>query len=55
MKETLLALLVGMIVGILFKFLKLPIPAPPVLSGVMGVAGVWLGASLAAYLLEKLN
>ncbi len=43
MNEVLLAMAAGFIVGLLFSFLKLPIPAPPVLSGVMGIVGVYLG------------
>jgi XapX domain-containing protein len=43
MKEIFLALLAGLIVGILFKMLRLPIPAPPVLAGVIGIVGVYLG------------
>lgn len=50
MKEVLLALVAGVIVGILFKFLKLPIPAPPVLSGVMGIFGVYLGGIVADWI-----
>jgi XapX domain-containing protein len=43
MKEILMALLAGLVVGILFKFLKLPLPAPPVFSAVVGVFGVYFG------------
>ena len=43
MKEIFLALLAGLLVGVLFKFLKLPIPAPPVLTGVVGIFGVYFG------------
>jgi XapX domain-containing protein len=32
-----LALLVGMIFGAIFTALKLPLPAPPTLAGVMGI------------------
>lgn len=46
MNEVLLAMAAGFIVGLLFSFLKLPIPAPPVLSGVMGIVGVYLGAGI---------
>ncbi|WP_153122912.1 XapX domain-containing protein [Peribacillus tepidiphilus] len=46
MKETLLALLAGMIVGGVFQLIKLPIPAPPVFSAVVGVFGVYFGAKL---------
>ncbi|WP_458411633.1 XapX domain-containing protein [Schinkia sp. CFF1] len=43
MKEVLLSLGTGGIVGFLFALLKLPIPAPPVLAGVTGIVGVYLG------------
>jgi XapX domain-containing protein len=45
MEEVLLALIAGLIVGILFKFMKLPLPALPVFSAVVGVFGVYFGAS----------
>ena len=38
------ALLTGFIVGLLFTALKLPLPAPNALAGVMGIAGIYLGA-----------
>lgn len=43
MQELALAVVAGFVVGILFSALKLPIPAPPVLSGVLGIVGVYLG------------
>lgn len=43
MKETLMATLTGLIVGVVFSKLKLPLPAPPQLAGVMGVVGIYLG------------
>ncbi len=43
MNEVFLATVTGFAVGILFSFFRLPIPAPPVLPGVMGIAGVYLG------------
>lgn len=43
MKEVFLALIAGLVVGMLFKFLKLPLPAPPVFSAVVGVFGVYFG------------
>jgi XapX domain-containing protein len=52
MKEILLATIAGMSVGILFKFLKLPLPAPPVLSAVMGVVGVWFGGVVFEYIMK---
>lgn len=55
MKEVFLALLAGMMVGILFKFVKLPLPAPPVFSAVMGVVGVWFGGVVAEYIMKLMQ
>jgi XapX domain-containing protein len=40
------ALGAGISVGVLFTWLKLPLPAPPTLTGIMGAAGVFLGSVL---------
>ena len=55
MKEAILALIVGLIVGALFKFLKLPLPAPPVLAGVLGIVGIFLGGLLMQKVLDLLK
>lgn len=55
MKEIFLALVAGLLVGILFKFLKLPIPAPPVLTGVIGIFGVYFGGILADWIGKLIN
>ena len=47
LKEIALALLAGLVVGLLFGKLKLPIPAPPTLSGILGIIGIFLGYLLA--------
>ncbi|WP_128894073.1 XapX domain-containing protein [Longirhabdus pacifica] len=47
--EWLPALGTGMIVGLLFSFLKLPVPAPPSVGAVFGVLGVTLGLLLYGY------
>jgi len=39
----LLAIFVGVILGGIFTLLKLPLPAPTDIVGVLGVFGVWLG------------
>jgi XapX domain-containing protein len=39
----LLALLAGMILGAIFTAIKLPLPAPPTLAGIMGIVGIFLG------------
>ncbi|MCQ1060583.1 XapX domain-containing protein [Photobacterium sp. DNB23_23_1] len=53
MSEVLLALVAGFIVGILFSAIKLPIPAPPVLSGVMGIVGVYGGGVAYQWIVER--
>ncbi|MFV9510377.1 XapX domain-containing protein [Tepidibacillus sp. LV47] len=46
MKEILLSTLTGSIVGFIFAFFKLPIPAPPAIAGIMGIIGIFLGYQL---------
>jgi XapX domain-containing protein len=53
MKEIILSLVAGLVVGILFKFLKLPLPAPPVLAGVLGIVGVYLGGVVADWIMNS--
>lgn len=43
MREVLLSLLTGFVLGLIFSRLKLPIPAPPSLAGLMGIVGIFLG------------
>lgn len=43
MREIILSLLTGFILGLVFCRLKLPVPAPPTLAGVMGIVGIFLG------------
>lgn len=42
--EDLYALLVGLLLGGLFALLRLPIPAPLTLGGILGVVGIAVGA-----------
>jgi XapX domain-containing protein len=53
MREVILALFAGIIVGIVFKFIKLPLPAPPVLPGVIGIVGVYLGGVTGSWILQQ--
>jgi XapX domain-containing protein len=55
MKEVLLALVAGLVVGMVFKFLKLPLPAPPVFSAVMGVFGVYFGGVLLDWIMKMVQ
>ncbi|MFB6118623.1 XapX domain-containing protein [Halosegnis sp.] len=43
---SILALLTGIVVGVLFAYVQVPIPAPATLPGVLGVAGIYLGFKL---------
>jgi XapX domain-containing protein len=38
-----LALLTGMILGGIFAFIQVPIPAPPELPGLLGIVGIYVG------------
>lgn len=46
MSKIIESLLVGLVVGIVFGSMDLPIPAPRVLAGVMGIAGIYGGYTL---------
>ena len=46
MKEIFLTTITGAGVGAVFALFKLPVPAPPVFAGVMGIVGLWLGYGL---------
>ena len=54
MKEVILSLLAGTVCGSVFQFLKLPIPAPPVISGIVGIVGVYLGSLIVGYIMKSL-
>jgi len=46
MRELYLTTLTGIGVGGIFSIFKLPIPAPPVFAGLMGIVGLWIGYAL---------
>lgn len=48
------ALFAGAICGAVFSIFKLPIPAPPVLSGISGILGVFFGFILVNGLIHHL-
>jgi XapX domain-containing protein len=54
-KEAILSLLAGMVIAMIFKMFKLPLPAPPVLAGVMGIVGVYLGGVVFDWLITWLR
>ncbi|KXZ38901.1 XapX domain-containing protein [Alkalithermobacter thermoalcaliphilus JW-YL-7 = DSM 7308] len=43
------ATIAGAILGAIFQKLKLPLPAPPVFPGVVGVLGVLVGSKIAQF------
>ncbi|MFB6197836.1 MAG: XapX domain-containing protein [Halobacteriaceae archaeon] len=45
---TIMALLTGAILGGVFAFLNVPVPAPPTLEGVAGIVGIFLGYRIVA-------
>lgn len=45
-KEIGLVMLVGVAIGYVVAKLNLPIPAPSVIAGVIGIFALWLGYSL---------
>ena len=53
MLEILTALATGVLVGVIFSLFKLPLPAPPVLSGIVGILGIYLGGIGYQWLLER--
>lgn len=53
MIEILLALLVGFVVGVIFSACKLPLPSPPVLAGVVGIVGIYLGGQAWKMIIER--
>ncbi|MGP4060563.1 DUF1427 family protein [Halobacillus litoralis] len=54
-KEALLAMVAGIVIGVVFKLIKLPLPAPPVLAGVLGVAGVYIGGKIIEVLFMRVQ
>lgn len=50
-REIFLTTLTGAGVGAVFAVFKLPVPAPPVFAGVMGIVGLWIGYALIARVL----
>lgn len=48
-----LALITGLVCGAVFGLLKLPIPAPNALAGVMGIVGIFLGYVVIQYFTKQ--
>jgi len=46
------ALITGLITGVIFALLRLPIPAPTALAGILGIIGIFIGYCIIKYLLK---
>ena len=47
------ALALGILIGLTFGLVRLPVPAPPTLAGVLGVVGISAGWNLALWIIER--
>jgi XapX domain-containing protein len=50
----LISLLVGIVIGVTFKSLKLPVPVPHDFSGIIGLIGMFVGSALVDVLAKLL-
>jgi len=50
-RDLVVSLAVGVSMGVIFAVMRLPIPAPPTLAGVVGVLGVFIGYRIVRWLL----
>jgi XapX domain-containing protein len=48
----LIALLVGIVIGVIFKSLKLPVPVPHDFAGIVGLIGMFAGSALVDVILK---
>lgn len=46
----LLPFITGLVVGLIFKAFNLPIPAPAVIEGILGIIGIFVGYSILIWL-----
>ncbi len=45
-KETVLSFILGIAIGSLLTYLRLPLPAPPTIGGIMFLMGIFIGFKL---------
>jgi XapX domain-containing protein len=50
MRSLVISLGVGLVIGILFKSLKLPVPVPHGLGGLIGLVGMFIGSEMVSVL-----
>lgn len=49
MKDMILSLFTGAICGAVFAIFKLPVPAPTVIPGLLGILGIFLGYRIISF------
>jgi XapX domain-containing protein len=50
MSQALLSFVTGAVVGMIFTVMKLPLPAPSVFAGIIGIFGIYAGMVLVNFL-----
>lgn len=55
MRELLVSLAVGFVIGCVFKVVKLPVPVPHGLGGLLGLFGMFAGSEFIAYLTGRFH
>lgn len=55
MKNLLISLAVGLVIGIIFRLLKLPVPVPHGLGGLVGLIGMFIGSELLPLVLQRIS
>ena len=53
MNEAIKALVAGVAFGVVFALLKLPIPAPGTIAGILGLLGLFIGYMVISYGLQN--
>jgi XapX domain-containing protein len=55
MSIMLVSLLVGIVIGVIFKTMKLPVPVPHDFAGIVGLIGMFVGSALVDVVATMMN
>jgi XapX domain-containing protein len=50
MKEIILSLITGLLIGVIFRLIKLPVPVPHGIGGIVGLIGMFIGSEVVGYI-----
>jgi len=53
MQQLLISLAVGLIIGVIFRLLKLPVPVPHGWGGLIGLVGMFIGSEIVAVVIQS--